>query len=44
MRSFYGGVGANIIRGMTGAGVLTIYDYLQHFIFGKKYATGEGSS
>nr|VVW86860.1 unnamed protein product [Nymphaea colorata] len=40
MRSFYGGVGANIIRGITGAGVLTIYDRLQLVLFGKKYSSG----
>ncbi len=38
--SFIGGIGANILRGVTGAGVLTIYDMLQLLIFGKKYKTG----
>ena len=42
VRSFYGGVGANILRGITGAGVLTIYDKLQLILFGKKYSSGEG--
>jgi solute carrier family 25 (adenine nucleotide translocator) protein 4/5/6/31 len=42
MRAFYGGVAANVIRGVTGAGVLTIYDKLQLMLFGKKYSTGEG--
>ena len=37
--SFYGGVGANVIRGVTGAGVLTIYDFIQHLFFGKKYTS-----
>ena len=41
LKSFYGGVGANILRGITGAGVLTIYDMLQLIIFGKKYKTSE---
>jgi solute carrier family 25 (adenine nucleotide translocator) protein 4/5/6/31 len=41
-RSFYGGAGANILRGVTGAGVLTIYDKIQLVVFGKTYATGEG--
>ncbi len=42
IRSFYGGVWANILRGVTGAGVLTIYDYIQLAVFGKKYSSGEG--
>lgn len=42
MRSFYGGVAANILRGITGAGVLTIYDRLQLVLFGRKYSSGEG--
>lgn len=42
VRSFYGGVWANVLRGVTGAGVLTIYDYIQLALFGKKYSTGEG--
>lgn len=41
IRSFFGGVGANILRGVTGAGVLTIYDMLQMVIFGKKYKTSD---
>lgn len=41
IRSFLGGMGANILRGVTGAGVLTIYDLLQLLILGKKYKTGE---
>lgn len=42
MKSFYGGVAANVLRGVTGAGVLTIYDSLQLAVFGKKYSSGEG--
>jgi solute carrier family 25 (adenine nucleotide translocator) protein 4/5/6/31 len=41
LRSFYGGVAANLLRGISGAGVLTIYDMLQLRIFGKKYKTKE---
>jgi solute carrier family 25 (mitochondrial adenine nucleotide translocator), member 4/5/6/31 len=41
IKSFIGGIGANILRGVTGAGVLTIYDMLQLLIFGKKYKTSE---
>ena len=41
LRSFVGGIGANVLRGITGAGVLTIYDMLQLIIFGKKYKTGD---
>lgn len=41
LRTFIGGIGANILRGITGAGVLTIYDMLQLVIFGKKYKTSE---
>ena len=40
MKSFYGGVLANVMRGVTGAGVLTIYDYIQLALFGKKYSSG----
>jgi solute carrier family 25 (adenine nucleotide translocator) protein 4/5/6/31 len=42
MRSFFGGVGANMLRAVTGAGVLTIYDKFQLILFGKRYSTGEG--
>jgi len=38
--SFYRGVSANILRGVTGAGVLTIYDQAQLVLFGKKYKSG----
>ena len=41
IKSFVGGIGANILRGVTGAGVLTIYDMLQLILFGKKYKTSE---
>lgn len=39
LKSFTGGMLANILRGVTGAGVLTIYDVLQLAVFGKKYKT-----
>ena len=42
LRSFFGGVGANIMRGVTGAGVLTIYDKLQMVLFDRRYSSGEG--
>ena len=41
LKTFVGGIGANILRGVTGAGVLTLYDMLQLLVFGKKYKTGE---
>jgi solute carrier family 25 (adenine nucleotide translocator) protein 4/5/6/31 len=41
IRSFFGGVSANILRGVTGAGVLTLYDQLQLIFLGKKYSSGE---
>lgn len=39
-RSFFKGAGANILRGVAGAGVLTLYDKLQLIVFGKKYGGG----
>ena len=41
MRSFFKGAGANILRGVAGAGVLALYDKLQLIVFGKKYGGGE---
>lgn len=41
MKSFFKGAGANILRGVAGAGVLALYDRLQLIIFGKKYGGGE---
>jgi solute carrier family 25 (adenine nucleotide translocator) protein 4/5/6/31 len=38
--SFFKGAGANILRGVAGAGVLTLYDRLQMIIFGKKFGSG----
>ena len=40
-RSFFKGAGANIIRGVAGAGVLAIYGQLELLLFGKKYGGGE---
>ena len=39
--SFFKGAGANILRGVAGAGVLAMYDKLQLIVFGKKYGGGE---
>jgi len=40
--SFFKGAGANILRGVAGAGVLSLYDQLQMLMFGKVYAGGSG--
>ncbi|EGD94876.1 ADP,ATP carrier protein [Trichophyton mentagrophytes] len=37
IRSFFKGAGANILRGVAGAGVLSIYDQVQLLLFGKKF-------
>ncbi|BGP44200.1 ADP/ATP carrier protein [Rhodotorula kratochvilovae] len=36
------GAGANILRGVAGAGVLSMYDKLQELMFGKVYSGGSG--
>lgn len=41
MKSFFKGAGANILRGVAGAGVLAGYDRLQLIFFGKKFGGGE---
>ncbi|KAL1989315.1 hypothetical protein VTN96DRAFT_77 [Rasamsonia emersonii] len=41
-RSFFKGAGANILRGVAGAGVLSIYDQVQLLLFGKKFKGGSG--
>jgi solute carrier family 25 (adenine nucleotide translocator) protein 4/5/6/31 len=41
MKSFFKGAGANILRAVAGAGVLSGYDKLQLLVFGKKYGGGE---
>lgn len=40
--SLFKGAGANIIRGVAGAGVLAGYDELQIIFFGKAYKGGSG--
>ena len=42
VRSLFKGAGANIIRGVAGAGVLSLYDKLQEVLFGKVYSVGSG--
>ena len=37
VRSFFKGAGANILRGVAGAGVLSIYDQVQLLLFGKAF-------
>ncbi|KZZ89264.1 ADP,ATP carrier protein [Ascosphaera apis ARSEF 7405] len=37
VKSFFKGAGANILRGVAGAGVLSIYDQVQLILFGKKF-------
>jgi solute carrier family 25 (adenine nucleotide translocator) protein 4/5/6/31 len=41
IKSFFKGAGANVLRGVAGAGVLALYDRLQLIVFGKKYGGGE---
>jgi len=40
MKSFFKGAGANILRGVAGAGVLALYDKLQVLVFGQKFGAG----
>ena len=40
VKSFFKGAGANVLRGVAGAGVLTLYDRLQVIMFGKKFGGG----
>ncbi|EPT03853.1 hypothetical protein FOMPIDRAFT_1022048 [Fomitopsis schrenkii] len=42
IKSLFKGAGANIIRGVAGAGVLSLYDKLQEVLFGKVYSGGSG--
>lgn len=37
VRSLFKGAAANILRGVAGAGVLSIYDQVQLLMFGKKF-------
>ena len=41
-RSLFKGAGANILRGIAGAGVLSLYDQIQMIVFGKKFSGGSG--
>jgi len=41
-RSFFKGAGANVLRAVAGAGVLSGYDQLQILFFGKTYGSGGG--
>ncbi|XP_004306530.1 PREDICTED: ADP,ATP carrier protein 1, mitochondrial-like [Fragaria vesca subsp. vesca] len=41
-KSLFKGAGANILRAVAGAGVLSGYDKLQLVVFGKKYGSGSG--
>jgi hypothetical protein len=38
VKSLFKGAGANILRGVAGAGVLSLYDKLQELMFGKVYS------
>ncbi|OCB92104.1 mitochondrial carrier [Sanghuangporus baumii] len=40
--SLFKGAGANILRGVAGAGVLALYDKIQEIMFGKVYSGGSG--
>jgi len=42
VRSLFKGAGANILRGVAGAGVLSLYDQVQLILFGKKFSGGSG--
>ena len=42
VRSLFKGAGANILRGVAGAGVLSIYDQAQLLLFGKAFKGGSG--
>lgn len=41
-KSLFKGAGANILRGVAGAGVLSGYDQLQILLMGKAYSGGGG--
>jgi solute carrier family 25 (adenine nucleotide translocator) protein 4/5/6/31 len=42
VKSLFKGAGANILRAVAGAGVLSGYDQLQILMFGKSFAGGSG--
>jgi solute carrier family 25 (mitochondrial adenine nucleotide translocator), member 4/5/6/31 len=37
VKSLFKGAGANILRGVAGAGVISLYDQMQLLIFGKAF-------
>ncbi|EIN04592.1 ATP:ADP antiporter [Punctularia strigosozonata HHB-11173 SS5] len=41
-KALFAGAGANILRGVAGAGVLALYDKFQELAWGKVYAAGSG--
>lgn len=41
VKSFFKGAGANVLRGVAGAGVLALYDRFQMLVFGRKFGAGE---
>jgi len=41
VKSYFKGAGANILRGVAGAGVLAMYNQFQMIVFGKAYGGGE---
>jgi solute carrier family 25 (mitochondrial adenine nucleotide translocator), member 4/5/6/31 len=41
-KSLFKGAGANILRAVAGAGVLSGYDQLQMIVFGRKFGDGSG--
>ncbi|KAL4245218.1 ADP/ATP translocase [Abortiporus biennis] len=41
-KALFAGAGANILRGVAGAGALSLYDKFQEIAFGKAYAAGSG--
>lgn len=42
MKSLFKGAGANVLRAIAGAGVLSGYDQLQIILLGKAYSGGGG--
>jgi len=42
VKSLFGGAGANVLRGVAGAGVLSLYDKFQELAWGKAYTAGSG--
>ncbi|KAH8923443.1 ATP:ADP antiporter [Atractiella rhizophila] len=42
MKTFFRGGAANILRGVAGAGVLSLYDVFQEKVYGKKFKPGSG--